>query len=489
MSGTQQPKTETAAIAENDSLSAIRHVLVSLRRRRKLAALVFLLIVGLGVAYAVLHTRKYTATALIFVEPRTQQVVDSKDVVAEIGRDSDAVESQVALLRSAAVSPEILQKFAVYTDPEYNRPSLLASMLSLISPVGATEAGTGSGTGLRTGDGTAIDLAGSTRRNKAIAAFERNLKVNRREKTYILEVSFTSADPVKASSVANEIARHYLRGTSNRRREASREAASWIDGRIARLRGQAEESERAVADFKARHGIVDLGNRAQGSTLRRDEISRLNDHVNTARAETERQKARYLQVQRAVSSGRTGDLPEVLTSTTIGNLRIMLTNLKLSEIRAMRTLGARHPKLEVIREEIRTVRGQIDAEIRRILAGARSSYEAAKANQAGLEAQLKALEGNYAAASSKAVRLQELERNAEADRKVLEVYLRRQRETTQQVSLSKPDAQIVSLARIPIEANPPGTLLILVIAAIAGFAMALGLAVITNTSEYEAVTA
>lgn len=428
--------------------------------------------VACAFVYTSITPNRYTATAVLLVDPRQQTVLDTNDVLGGIGADSTAVESQIALLRSAAVSNALLREFAVASDPEYNKET--AYVTSIVSPVDANE--------------PRLVSMSDVGFNKAIAAFEKNLAVERRENTYILDVKFTSTDPVKAARIANAIADGYLRGQTAGKQLATRQAVDWIEARIGKLREQAQASEQAVADFKAEHSIIDLGSVNSGETFRKVEIDRSLENLNRARAETAKSESLYLEVKAAANDiSKTETLPAVLQSPVISDLRIIYANLKRQEIRLSSTVGEKHPSLTTVREEIRSIQIQIADETKRVLAGAESDYKSALSNEQNLSEQLKAQQNELSGVNNLMIRLRTLESNAEVDKNLLQQFQVRLKETSEQVSLEKPDASVISSARVPIDPSSISALLVMVAALLAGIALATGWAVIANSKELDDV--
>ncbi len=466
-SSRSEPKLEQDPILA-DSLLGLSFIWTSLRQRRFLAGFTFLCVVAAAFAYISLVPAKYTATAIILIDPRQQTVVQSEDVLPGIGSDPAAVESQVELLRSVAVSPPLLEKHSVFTDPEFNRSPLANRLIALLNSDAEANVPTYS-----------REVLGA--RNKAITAFERNLYVRRRGLTYVLDVSFTSEDPEKAARVANSVAEAYLSGESDRRQDAAKQASTWLTERLKNLREQVRASEQAVAEYKSKFDIVDLGRTDSGETLGKSQIDLANEQLSAARAETARQKARYDQAVLASENfAETEKLQEVLSSPVVGGLRVAYSDLKRAEVRDAGIFGAKHPSLMNIKRELQTVEAQINDEIERIVASLHSNYEAALNAEQSLELDLKRQKAQSAEINRITVKLRELERTATADRNVHDQFLNRLKETTEQISLRKPDAEIISLARVPTRSSGPRKSLVLSAAIVLGLLLAIAMALITS---------
>lgn len=451
-----------------DSLLGLSYIGSSLYQRRYLASIIFLLVIVLAFAFILVVPAKYTATAIILIDPRQQTVVQSEDVLPGIGSDPAAVESQVELLRSAAVSPPLLQKHSVYSDPEFNKSPFSTRLFAML----------GSDAEASTPD-VSLDAIGS--RNKAINSFERNLHVRRRGLTYVLDVSFTSEDPRKAATIANSVANAYLSGESDRRQDAAKQASAWLTDRLKNLRAQVRNSEQAVAEYKTKFDIVDLGSTNSGETLGKSQIDLANEQLSAARAETARQKARYDQaVAASANLNDSQRLEEVLSSQVVGELRVAYSDLKRTEVRDAGVFGSKHPALLNIKRELQTVELQINDEVQRIVASLQNNYDVALNAQQTLELDLQNQKIQSAEIDQLTVKLRELERTATADRNVHDQFLNRLKETTEQISLRKPDAEIISLARIPTRPGGASKSLVFAAAIVLGLLLAIAVALVTS---------
>lgn len=465
-SGPESSREQDPILA--DSLLGLSYIVSSLHQRRFLACFTFLLVVAVAFAYISLVPAKYTATAIILIDPRQQTVVQSEDVLPGIGSDPAAVESQVELLRSAAVSAPLLEKHSVYSDPEFNKSSFSTRLIALLSSDAQA-----------TAPNASLDAIGS--RNKAINAYEKNLYVRRRGLTYVLDVSFTSEDPRKAATIANSVANAYLSGESDRRQDAAKQASIWLTDRLTNLREQVRNSEQAVAEYKSEFDIVDLGSTNSGETLGKSQIDLANEQLSAARAETARQKARYDQAVLASENlTDNGRLQEVLASQVVGDLRVAYSDLKRAEVRDAGIFGAKHPSLLNIKRELRTVELQINDEVQRIVASLQNNYDVALNAQRSLELDLRNQKTQSAEINRINVKLRELERTAAADRNVHDQFLNRLKETTEQISLRKPDAEIISLARIPTRSSGASKSMVLAAAIVLGLLLAIAVALITS---------
>jgi uncharacterized protein involved in exopolysaccharide biosynthesis len=304
-----------------------------LRRRKGWAIFALAATILAALFYVLFVTPTFQATALILSDPRQERVVDQEQVLPGIGNDVAAVESQVELLSSPEIVKQVMLKLDLFNDPEFTRPSLISELRERL--FGARAKGPGG------------------EENEAIERFRKALDVSRRGLTYVLDVSFTSDEAAESARIANAVADTYLEDQIRQKREATAGAREWLNSRIAELRGNVNKAERAVADFKAEHGIVDLGNDKSGLRLDRQQLDQINQELINARAAVAGATAKVEQMKRLLDDA--GDLEElsaVQDSPIIQELRKQYAQVAGLEANYAETLGPQHPTLLRVRSQM-----------------------------------------------------------------------------------------------------------------------------------------
>ena len=110
-------------------------------------------------------------------------------------------------------------------------------------------------------------------------------------------------------------------------------------------------------------------------------------------------------------------------------------------------MGERNTQVISIRAELAAVNKQIDAEAEHILGNMKNAYDIAVRREQSLEANLQSLTANLN--SETYVKLQQLRRVADADRKVYESYLSQYNDIAERRELQDASARIISPATLP----------------------------------------
>lgn len=440
-------------------MSDPRSLWMVLRWRASLIGLFALaMVAAAGVALFALPP-KYKATTIVLVDPRQPRVTQNEAVIAGIGADAAAVESQVELIESSALARRVIARLNLDKDPDFVTPSLLeriaAGVLALF--------------GSRPADS-------EQEISRLVNKFQRGLSVRRRGLTYVLEISYLSGDPAQAARLSGAVAEAYLEDQRLAKTEITARASTWLVDRIEEMRGRVRAAEEAVAAYKSANNIVDV---TQGNRLVSRQVEDMTQQLALQRSRTADARARLERIQQGAN--RISDfaaLSESLQSPVIANLRTQYTEAARLEAELSALYGSKYPGLVAVRAQLGDIRKQIDAEIARILIAVRNEYQVAAAHEASLEAGLASLKQQSAQYNEANVRLQELEREAQANRTLFEQFLNRAKETTEQQSLQIADARIISPALTPLKPDRPPTILLLLVAAGGGGVLGVGMVLV-----------
>lgn len=410
--------------------------LANLLWRRKVAiAAAALLGATLAVTIGKSLTPRYTATAQLYVDPRELQLVDRELTprAQDVSGMSMVVESQARLITSNSVLLQVIQQAGLDKDPEFGGgegTSLMSSLLGLIGlqPRAPSAA-----------EKKEVQLA-------ALDALNRHITVRKTEKSFIVDIEVWSTDPAKAAMLANTLTNAYLAESRNSQASAARRATNDLSGRLKELRERLRNAETALATYKAQNNFVGT----QDTLISDQQLSASNQRLAAARAATMDAQARLDQIE---ASRRTaadaGAIPEALQSPTIANLRAQYADARKKYAEQAGELGPRHPALRQTEKQVEDLKRTINEEIDRFAQSAKNDLTRARDFEASLNRALEAQKRQSVQLSQAAVRLRELEREADASRDVYQSFLKRSRETEEQESLNTSAARVIGEATVP----------------------------------------
>ncbi|MXN48937.1 exopolysaccharide biosynthesis protein [Shinella kummerowiae] len=405
----------------------------------------------LAVLYLAVTKPTYTATASILIDPRDARSTRFESVLPGIGPDSAAVASQVFVIESRDLLMAVFESEGLAGDPEFTDGGLLAFLGS-----------------------------GGTGKDAAFKRFEKRISVERAGLTYVIEVSVKSEAADKAARIANAIVDYYKAGLAGDRESANSDVSALLADRVGTLQRNVAEAERAVGDFKVRHGLLDA---AAGGTLQ-SQIDQLTVQVIAARVGSDQAKDKFDQAAAAgASPAGLARLSQIVSSDAIDTLRTDYNQRAAALASAETVYQSRHPTIRRLRSELEKTAGLIGAEAGRIKEELNAKYDLSTQTVAALEAKLETLREKSRAADAARVELRRLEATAQAARTVLDDVLKRAEETSQMRGLQLSEAKVIGFAAPPVQPTWPTPLLLLPVSAALGLLVGCGVAILRGPVE------
>ena len=395
-----------------------------LRRRSTLIAIVALAVLILGGGAAALIPRRYAAIAELMIDPRQERVVELQQVLPDMPADAAAVDTEVEVLKSRALAERVTDRMGLDRDPEFNPARR-----------GAATAG--------------APGAGAKQHEQVVTRVAHGLTIKRAGYTYVIALTFSAASPEKAAAIANAFTALYLQQQADAKSLAARRASDWLSTRLGGLRQEVESAESAVERYKARHGLMTLGD-AQGATISEQELSNLDAQQSAARAARAEAEARLAAASTQLAGGGQGDdLGEVLGSPVVQELRKERDQADKEIAELEGRYGPRHPELLKAGRQRTEIDGQIRQEIGRLVSNLKVQAEVARSREAAVGSALAAAKSALAQNNDASVGLKELERNLESVRAVYQSFLDRFKQTSAQDGMAQSDARLISSAKAP----------------------------------------
>ncbi|PWL17346.1 chain-length determining protein [Falsochrobactrum shanghaiense] len=417
-------------------------------------------------AYAMTLPKTYEATTDLLVDPRNIKTVGTELTPGPLPTDASLAiaESQARMIDSSSVLLKVIEQSELTKDPEFNGSlapvgiaGLIAQIRSLFKPQTAA-------------DEQALET-------RVLYNLHKNLFIGRDAKTFIYSIGVKTLDPQKSADLANTISTVFQSELASLNSDAARRNSEELAQRLSEMRSGVEQAEKAVADFRATHDLVDV----DGKLISDNELTRLNDQLTNQRNETMRLQARVQVLNSATrDSVVSGTMPEDMRSNTLTALRSQFAAANQAANGMATRLGPRHPQLMQLQSQKQTLLNDIDAELRRIRASLQVEVQRSDQQEKDLSARLAQLKSQQANSNDDRVRLRELQREAETQRSVYEAFLLRARETEEQEGITTTNIRVLSEARPPLDPSGPPRKLIVLMGLVLGLLTGLGIAVVRN---------
>jgi capsular exopolysaccharide synthesis family protein len=307
-----------------------------------------------------------------------------------------------------------------------------------------------------------------------INALRGALAVRRNGLAFVLDISITWDDPVKAGQLANAVADAFVTDQLDARFDAAKRASGWLSDRLVELRQQLRSSEEAVSDFRSAHGLTRTGINV---ALNEQQLSDLNGKLLAARTDAAEKKTR-VDFLADVAAGKKGldSLPasfqSAVQSGVMATLRQKLADASQREADLLARYNSRHPAVVNVQAEKQDIQRSIAAETQRMVEAVKNEYALAKARESATEQAMREATGQGGLDTGDAVRLRELERTAAVNKSLFEDFLQKAKVSEEQSTFRARDVRVISPAQ-PGGQSFPNSKRVLMMALLAGIGLGL----------------
>lgn len=317
---------ERAVLSRPDTAGRL---LEAIRRRKTLAAAVFLAVAALAGVYVMLMPKEFSAEMRLFM---TRSRVDAPVTAGDRG--------------AAAAAPGELSEAEINSELELLKSNDLLETAARASGVLPAQ-GKGSGSAVATA--------------LALKNIQKNLEVGIVKKTNIIAVKYVARNPVQAQQFVNTIGDLYLEKHSTIHR--NRESSAFFAEKTREYKAQMEQTQREVASFEQSHGVALLDAQREQNLRRRAELQTgLNEAFSDLRQAEDRAnilRAQLKSLPETVNSQNRSARNEAL----IERLKVMQVELEHKRTELLTKFDPGYRLVQEVEQQLRDTKAALDREI------------------------------------------------------------------------------------------------------------------------------
>jgi len=440
----------TPAMGDSAGIGDLIHVFW---RRKALMIGSMAFITGIAALIAFQIPPEYSANARLMIHPVKPEAVRARfDGTASslLGNNRSTLYGEIEVMKSDRLIEKTMTRLGLGDDPEFN-PSLRLGVFAALSSLPPVQ-------WLMDALGPASDLADNDPQrdqqihSEIIDNVRERLSVRPPGLSNVVRVEFGSKDARKSAEIVNAFTEIYIADRLERRFEANIKSREWLDNRLSGLRETMIQSERQAADFQAARKLSEGGRTA----IADQQFAEANRQLMLAKAEHAERSVRFNQVQKIVRSPQGSDsIKEVRNSSVIQRLREQESVVIRRSAELESRFGERHPKILNNRAELTNLRARIKEEQSGIIDELENEVQVSEARVAALRLELDGPDETRTEVNRDKVRLNQLQREAAANRKLYEIFLARFKQTNNQESLHDSAVEVISPARVPLKPTSP----------------------------------
>jgi tyrosine-protein kinase Etk/Wzc len=388
----------------------------------------------------------------VFLRPDAEKRNNDRTVV-----DQEAVTSRVQLVLSRDVARQVIRQLKLGELPEFD------PLLQGVSPVAH----------LFQVVGLAKDPLRMTPEERVLDSYYDRLNVYPVDKSRVITVEFQSYDPDLAARAANAVVDDFVALQLAAQQEETRGAGRWLAGEIEVLRQKVADAEAKVEEFRSKSNLF-VG--TNNTTLSAQQLGELNSQLGAARSQKADAEAKAKFIRDTLKSGKSLESADFLNSELIRRLSEQLATVRGQYAEQSSTLLDNHPRIKELKAQVADLDRQLRTEAERLARALENDARIAGARVETLSDNLGQLKQQAASTNEQDIQLRAYEREAKAQRDLLESYLAKYREVTSRDSLGAVPSDVRVISRAVVSNTPffPKKVPIVLIAGLAMLLIASG---------------
>jgi polysaccharide biosynthesis transport protein len=311
---------------------------------------------------------------------------------------------------------------------------------------------------------------GSSRENQRTVAdtFRSQLEITPIKNSYLVDISYKSADKDLAMRVPNVICKEYLKFCMETRSQSYSLIREWLENQLLQLAGKVEGSEKKLLEHGRKEDF--LGLEGDDNVIVKKYVE-LNKVLTSAQADRMNKESQYQQLKE-----KGVDAPLIANNPLIIELRKEIIGAKAKVSSLSKTYGKNHPQMQGDTARIAELNARLNSEVQRTLNAVKADYEIALRTENFLRGAADSQKGRVSKLQDTLVKYNILKRDMATSQQLYEALLARMKEASVASTMVASNAVVIDMAELPLSPFSPNKAKNLALALFFGLAGGLGLA-------------
>jgi capsular exopolysaccharide synthesis family protein len=246
----------------------------------------------------------------------------------------------------------------------------------------------------------------------------------------------------------------------------------WLSEELQRQESRVEDSERAMAEYRAGHNAGSLRDRENIVTSRLNQLNESATRARTARAQKE---SLYKQIEALGPAAAAETVPAIASNPSVQSIKATVAELQRQKTLLSERYGDKHPEIVTVMASIQDATRQLNIELSKAVEAIRHDYESAVLEEKTLAQALSDQQGVAADLDRKGVAYTVMEREAQSNRQLYETLLQLEKELQVLANSRGNNVRLIDRAAIPSAPFAPNINRSLMLGGFAGLLVAFGL--------------
>jgi polysaccharide biosynthesis transport protein len=363
----------------------------------------------------------YESRAVIQVEQQEKKILDKGKITDDSpGSGSDFINSVVQALTSRNVLLRVVKANNLQNNPDFVKPR---------------------------SDGRPYT------ESQLAMIMEKKVKVSLRRLTRLIDVTVSDKDPELACTLAKSVVTEFLKEGFEQRLSVTHVADDYLQQEASKLKAKLEKSEQELQAYKEQHNAVSL---EQSQNIIVDKLKDVSSAVTEAKNARLKLESDLEQLKRA--GEKTDDLMRISSVASLPEVA-SARDAYQKALAEFSTLKERylekHPKFIAAKEELDTLRANLNEAVAKAGEILSRQYESAKETEAKLQASQKEQETQALELNKLSIPYNVLAREVETDKALYESVVSRMKETGIAAGVETAPYRVVEEPLVPSKPSSP----------------------------------
>jgi capsular exopolysaccharide synthesis family protein len=438
---------------------------VIVKRRWIIIALFLIVLIATAVGTFTMKP-VYRGTVSLQINKENPQVVDFKEIFSVNMWDQDYYQTQYKILETRSLAKRVLQALKLSEHPEFQpgpETPFQKWKSNILKPI------LGRLTFSKKKAASEKDSTETKKETALINQFLGKLKIEPIRNSRLVKVHFDSNYPELCSQVPNTLAVNYIQQSVESRFIATEQVKEWLSKQLEDLKAKVERADEALQAFGSKHDIISLEDK-ENVPLQR--LNELNDTLTKAEADRMTKEALYKQTK----DKNFETLPSILENKLIIDLKQAYIQLETQYMKLSETFKPEYPEMVRLKSQMQSIQKRMDLEVGKIIAGIKNEYELSLRKETLLRHAFDQQKAKVMEMKDQSIQYNILKREADTNRELYKGLLQRMKEAGVSAGLTVSNIQVVDQAEVPTSPYKPNKKLNLLLAAVIGLFLGVGLA-------------
>jgi len=436
-------------------------------RKRRWTITAFFLIIFISTAIMTFTMKPiFRGTTTILINTENPQIVDFKEIFAVNTMDLDYYQTQYKILESRTLAKRVVQSLKLPEHPEFlpGPPPPFWEGLSNIynSLFGLFPSFAKNNLSEKNPSGTEMET-------RLVNSFLNKLKIEPIRNSRLVKIHFDSYYPELSRQVPDHLASNYIQQNLENRFAVTEQAKTWLTQQLDGLKAKVESADEALQAFGLKHDIISLEEK-ENVTMQR--LTELNEALIKAESDRMAKEALYRQTKNQNFDA----FPSILENKLIMDLKQAYIQFEAQYMKLSETFKPGYPEMVRLKNQMDTIEKQLNQEIKKIIHGIKNDYESSLKREFLIQKAFDQQKVRVMEMKDKAIQYNILKREADTNRELYKGLLQRMKEAGVSAGITASNIQVVDQAENPIKPYRPNKRLNLMLAAVVGLFLGVGIA-------------